>query len=57
MEPYKIEFQTLFDEIVASMPTQPLKNEVLLALNKALRRMNTIMTPEKKILKNYRKHS
>lgn len=51
MEPYKLEFETLYNEIVASMPTQPLKNEVLLALNKALRRMNTIMTPEKKIIK------
>jgi len=50
MDPYKLEFQAMYDEIVSVMPEAPLKNEVLLALNKALRRMNSKMTPEKKII-------
>ncbi|MCK5788243.1 MAG: hypothetical protein KAH32_04565 [Chlamydiia bacterium] len=50
MGQYELEFSKLYDEISATMITTPLKNEVLLALNKALRRMNTIMTPEKKII-------
>ena len=47
---YELNFIELYDEIVANMPGTPMKNEVLLALNKALRRMNLKMTPEKKII-------
>ena len=50
MAKYELEFSKLYDEISSTMPDQPLKNEVLLALNKALRRMNLIMTPENKII-------
>jgi len=50
MAQYKLEFQKLFDEIAAQLPEQPQKNEVRLALNRALRRINSIMTPEEKII-------
>ena len=50
MNMYEIGFDKLFNEIVAPMPDKPLKGEVLLALNKALRRMNLKMTPEEKII-------
>jgi len=50
MAQYELEFSKLYNEISATMDKQPLKNEVLLALNQTLRRMNSIMTPEKKII-------
>lgn len=50
MGQYELEFSSLYNEVSALLTETPLRNEVLLALNRALRRINSLMTPEKKIL-------
>ena len=48
--PYKMDFKTLFDEISNYINPAPQTGEVKLAVNRALRKINSFMTPEKKII-------
>jgi len=48
--PYEMDFKTLFDEISVYFNPTPSRGEVELAVNGALRIINSFMTPEKKII-------